>query len=114
MFDTRPDAASDGYWQSYIEENALGMEHWFNVSEELDAENTVDIIRHDGTTVKLVPDDDGQEFFELLGDLLRDVLMEGNVDSLFDSLPLSGDCGLVIEEHEGQYGWQARVDGSRM
>ena len=115
VFDTRPGAASDGYWQSYIGENALDMEHWFEVSEELcSAEKTVDIICHDGKTKKLLPDDDGQELVDSLGDLLRDLLMEANADGLFDPLPRSDDCGLVIEEHEGQYGWHTRIDGTEM
>jgi hypothetical protein len=60
----------------------------------------------------LLPDDDGQELVDSLGDLLRDLLIKANADGLFDPLPRSDDCGLVIEEHEGQYSWHTRVDGT--
>ena len=103
VFDTRTACAVDGTWQNYIEENALELPQWCELYAELcENENTVDVIKPDGSRETLGPDCDLAEMFGLF---LRDLLVSCRDDGVFDKLPRATDCKLTIEEHEVQYGW---------
>jgi hypothetical protein len=109
VFDTRPNAEADGEWQSYIEENAIEFAGWVNICEELyENEGSVDVTQPNGKKVRLTTDDD---LAESIGVAMKDLLIACRDEGMFDNLPLADNCKLTVEEHEGQYGWTARVDG---
>ena len=103
VIDTRTDAAVDGVWQNYIEENEQELPLWCNVYEELyENEGTVDLISPDGSKDSLAADDN---LAEVIGEVLRDLLVACRDDGLFGKLPLAANLRLTVEEHEGQYCW---------
>lgn len=76
VFDTRPDGSPDGEWQSYITENWLELTHW---ADSIDA--------------------------ELVGGMLKDILIQSRGNKMFSSLPIAENCSMGVEDHDGMYGW---------
>lgn len=106
VFDTRGDAECDGEWQHYIEETWLEFPQWCDVCEALWAEDAnVPIITANGKNKRFGSDD---TLADVLGNCLRDLLVELRDDGGFSKLPISDDCLWVVEEHSGQYGWTSQ------
>ncbi len=101
VFDTRPGASPDGEWNSYIEPNAIGFEEWreaFNSSGLSITEPSGTKKRHsDGATE--------EEFAECIGSAIRDCLLSARDTGVLTKLPLADNCVLVVEEHDGYFGW---------
>ena len=111
VFDTRDDASIDGEWQQYIEENVFPMEHWRSVSDSLYMDRKPVIVTSvGGKRTKLQPRDD---FAQILGEMLRDLLVECFDQGVFKKLPLSPQCLLTVEEHDGAFGWTNREDNDK-
>jgi hypothetical protein len=109
VFDTRPDATSDGEWNSYIEENLFERPHWQEAFESLETK-AVDIVLPDGSKRKIAPDTGQEEYVTILGELLKSVLLKARDDRLLESLPKAKRCHLGVEEHDGQFGWPRYED----
>ncbi|YCM42272.1 hypothetical protein V2O64_13250 [Verrucomicrobiaceae bacterium 227] len=101
VFDTRPGASPDGEWNSYIEPNAIEFEEWhdaFNSSGFSITEPNGTKKRHsDGATEK--------EFAEWIGSAIRDCLLSARDTGVLAKLPLADSCVLIVEEHDGYFGW---------
>jgi hypothetical protein len=99
VFDTRPDAGPDGEWTSRIDGNELERPHWLEAGESA---VLVSLIRLDGTETTLSDED---ELGDVLGEMVKAVLLKARADGLFASLPKSPGCELLIENFDGGYGW---------
>ncbi|TWT89123.1 hypothetical protein Mal64_26150 [Pseudobythopirellula maris] len=105
VFDTRPDGSPDGEWQSYIEENWLEFPHWLAAVDALfDNGESIELILQNGKRRKLGEDD---ELAEPVGQMLKDILLQGRKERLFKQLPLAKRCSIGVEDHDGAYGWPA-------
>jgi hypothetical protein len=111
VFDTRPDAKSDGHWQFHIRENRVDFGHWFDALEPMQEAEYGDgkaepltIILHDGD-VKTLQNYDVEEVAGYIGAMLRQVLVDARDSGLLAQLPLAGKCLMGVEEHDGYYGW---------
>jgi hypothetical protein len=100
VFDTRPDAAPDGEWQGYIEENAIDTPVWC-----LDDVPQVNIMHYDERWKPPKRPLTDEYIAKLFGKMMRDVLLHSRKQSVFKRLPLAANCALSVEEHEGRYGW---------
>jgi hypothetical protein len=99
-FDTRPDAEPDGEWTHLItEENMLDRPHWLQAGE---ADGPITVVRLDGTEVEL-PED--TELDEVLGEMIKAVLLKARSDGVFAGLPKAAGCELGVECFDGGYGW---------
>jgi hypothetical protein len=99
-FDTRPDAEPDGEWTHLItEENMLDRPHWLEAGA---AEGPITLVRLDGTVAELPAD---AELAELLGEMVKAVLLKARADGVFKGLPKAPGCELGVECFDGGYGW---------
>lgn len=116
VFDTRPEAESDGHWNDHIEENEVEFPHWFDAVDPLheatafggDAE-PLKIIAHDGKAHELASYD-VEEIAEYIGRMLWQALVEARASGLFAKLPLADRCLMGVEEHDGYWGWPVYKD----
>lgn len=106
VFDTRPDAESDGEWNAYIEQNAFECPHWQEAAEALENE-AVNVTLPDGKKRKIA---EYEALVVLLGDLLKAVLLKARAEGVFQSLPKASRCSFGVEEHDGGYGWPQYED----
>jgi hypothetical protein len=83
FFDTRKDAAPDGTWTMKLDGNCLERTHWPEVCESYEED----------------------EFAEMLGNLIRNTVLELRDCGLFNSLNKYKNCEIGIEEMNGFYGW---------
>lgn len=119
VFDTRPDAESDGQWQLHIEDNMLELNHWCEAFDTLiENEVPITVTLRDGSVETLNPDMEMEDLAELFGVVLKDALLEARNAGVFATLPLAATCVMGIEEHEGNYGWpeyenrdEGRIEG---
>lgn len=106
VFDTRPKAEIDGQWNAYIEPNAIDFSDWQQAYDDLVEKGiAIKVTLPDGTKTTIGKKASEEEVAEALGKALRDVLVSARNDGLFAPLPLAKNCALVVEEHDGYYGW---------
>ena len=103
VFDTRPDAAPDGEWNSHIMGNELERPDWL-AAGEANMEGPITLVRLDGTEAKLRKN---TELAKPLGELVKAVLLKARADGVFAGLPKAKGCELAVEHQEGAYGWPA-------
>jgi len=99
VFDTRPDAEPDGEWTSLIEGNELARPHWLEAGERVEP---ITLVQLDGTEAGLP---EGVELAEILGDVVKAVVLKARADGVFASLPKAPGCELGIEHFSGHFGW---------
>ena len=109
VFDTRPDAAPDGEWNSYIEDNIFERQYWHEASEFLEAKE-IDVVLPDGSTRKISSDTHEEEYFAIFGEMLKGVLLKARHEGVFKSLPKANRCHMGVEEHGGRYAWPRYED----
>lgn len=117
VFDTRPDAKSDGHWQFHIQENWVDFGHWFDAAEALlEAEEAAETGAAESEAEPLVitlldgeertlKSFDMEEIAGYLGAMLWQVLVDARESGLLAQLPLAEQCLMGVEEHDGYYGW---------
>jgi hypothetical protein len=106
IFDTRPDAESDGEWNSHIQGNELDREHWLEAGTS-NTDEAITLIQLDGSVIELPA---GTELAEPLGELLKAIMLQARADGLFERLPKLSGCELDIEHSEGAYGWHDELE----
>jgi hypothetical protein len=111
VFDTRPDAEWDGEWTGYIEErNELARPHWLQALKTL-VKRSISLILPDGSRMEIPAVGSAQaryeQFGEVLGEMIKAVLLQARADGVFASLPKAADCELGVEHFNGAYGWPA-------
>jgi hypothetical protein len=103
-FDTRANAEPDGEWTHLItEENMLNLPHWLEAGEA-NMEGTITVVQLDGSEAVLPP---GTELAEVLGEVVKAVLLKARADGVFAMLPKVPSCQLGVEHFSGAYGWPA-------
>ena len=106
VFDTRPQAKPDGEWNSFIEPNATDFGEWHNAFNDLVEKGAaIRVTLPDGTKATFGKRSTIEEVAACLGTTIRDALVSARDDGEFATLPLASDCALVVEEHDGYYGW---------
>jgi hypothetical protein len=106
VFDTRPNAEPDGEWTGHIDGNAIERPHWLEAGEA-HMEGPITLVHWDGTRKELPA---STELAELLGELIKAVLLKARADGVFVKLPKAPGCELGVEHLEGYYGWPAYED----
>ena len=101
VFDTRPDAAVDGVWNSYIEGNFLERPKWLEADETI-LEGPIILVKLDGSAIELPAESD---LAPLMGEFVTAVVVKARADGIFKQLPMDPNCRISIEHHEGAYGW---------
>jgi hypothetical protein len=111
VFDTRPAAESDGQWQSYIAENEVPFQHWFDAVDPIHEASafggkadSLTMTRHDGKK-RTCKQYDVEEIAEHIGSMLWQTLVDARASGLFKELPLAKRCLMGVEEQDGYYGW---------
>lgn len=106
VFDTRPDAKFDGEWQGYISENEEPFDEWFKAFDDMiEKDLALSLTQHNGKQCLLTAEAGLEDLAACIGVMCRDALLQARQEGLFKKLPLSDDCRLAVEEHEGNYGW---------
>ena len=101
VFDTRPNAEPDGEWTSLIEGNELERPNWLEAGEA-NMEEHITVVQPDGTEAELPA---GAELAEIIGDVVKAVLLKARADGVFAALPKAPGCELGVEHFSGAYGW---------
>jgi hypothetical protein len=106
VIDTRAGAEPDGEWNSYIQENLLEMNHWFEACDDLwENEKGFGLTLIDGTKVNYKSEDDLEGIEDIFGELLKKVLVDCRNNKVLSKLPLANQCIMGVEESGGMYGW---------
>lgn len=107
VFDTRPDADSDGQWTNHLgtKANTLGFPAWLNAFEHLCDEGSVTVTMPNGEERVLDESADSEIVARMFGELLRDVMVSLRNAGAFAKLPLAPEAFFVVEDFDGQYGW---------
>ncbi len=103
ILDTRPDAEPDGEWNAHIEGNTLDRPDWLAAFESLE-ESPLVVVLPDGKERKLRKES-FDKLTEILGEMLKGVLLKAKADGLLAGLPKAPGCQFGVEEHNGGYGW---------
>lgn len=101
VFDTRPEAESDGEWTFLIEGNELERPHWLEAGEA-NMDEPITLIPLDGTETELPA---GTELAEPLGEMVKAVVLKARADGVFAGLPKAPGCELGVEHFSGCFGW---------
>ncbi len=109
VFDTRPDAECDGEWTGYIEErNELARPHWLQALKTL-VKRGIWLILPNGSRMEIPAVGSAQgryeQFGEVLGEMIKAVLLQARADGVFAVLPKATDCELFVDHFNGTYGW---------
>lgn len=110
VFDTRPDATLDGEWTQVIEETAVNFKHWGEAFWNADSE-PFDILFPDGQ-IKSSDDIECEDFSIALGESLKDMVVDLLNSSAFNTLPLSPNFNVAIEDFNGYFGWLSDEEDS--
>jgi ankyrin repeat protein len=103
VFDTRSDAEPDGEWTSLIEGNELERPRWLGAGEAI-ADGPITLVQLDGSESELPS---GTELAEILGEMVKAVVLKARADGLFVGLSKAPGCELAVEHFSGYYGWPA-------
>lgn len=101
VFDTRPDAEPDGEWTSLIEGNELERPHWLEAGEA-NIDGPITVLLLDGAEAELPS---GTELAEILGEVVKAVLLKARADGVLAGLPKASGCELGVEHFSGAYAW---------
>lgn len=107
VFDTRPDADSDGKWTLHIENetNVLQFPKWCKAFEALCDGSKVDVVLPDGSERTLDDTEDNESVTKLFGTMILDIIQGLQRKHAFDGLPLAPKAFFIIEEFDGTWGW---------
>ena len=106
VFDTRSDAKVDGEWTGYIDDlNIIELPHWLSTFEALDEnEEPVNLTLPSGKK-QTIDEYDDEVIATILGEMLRDILLEVHKKGVLANLPLEKDLIFAVEEFNGHFGW---------
>ena len=102
VFDTRPDAAADGEWNSHIERNILKRPLWQEAFESLETK-AIDVVLPDGSKRKISSDTDAweEEYVAIFGEVLKGVLVKAREEGILKLLPKAKRCHWVWKSTMG-------------
>jgi hypothetical protein len=105
VFDTRTQAEVDGAWQQYIAQNVEPFEDWTKAFDAVDDGKKLQLTGADCRTETLTSEEDLDTLGERIGQMCRDALLQCKQQGYFKKLPLSDQARLVVEDHDGGFGW---------
>ncbi len=113
IFDTRPDAAVDGQWTRYIEEerNTLAFPDWTLAYNKIFDGHGVSVTRHDGTSCELRDSDGDEGVNRVFGEMIVDLMVQLREDGTLRKLPLASGARMDLEEFDGRYSWPRQEKG---
>jgi hypothetical protein len=100
-FDMRSDAEPDGEWTNLIEGNELDRPHWLEAGEA-NIDEPITIVQLDGSEAELSA---GSELAEILGEMIKAVVLKARADGVFAALRKAPGCELGVEHFSGNYAW---------
>lgn len=105
VFDTRPNAEMDQYWQGYLSD-AYKLDHWYHAFDTTCSTNKpITVVTHKGKKRK-IRESNADQLDKYIGKMLTDVLVQAREEGVFATLPLADSVRLCIEEHECNFGWE--------
>ncbi|MCB9648376.1 MAG: hypothetical protein H6730_17515 [Deltaproteobacteria bacterium] len=111
IFDTRPDADSDGAWTLFLQdETVLMFPKWVAAGDALCDGKAVELTTLRGAKKVLVGDEGCDELVALIGKMLADLMKKLRREKLFDALPLRDDAFMLVEDFGGDGGWPESYD----
>lgn len=121
VFDTRPNADTDGEWTMHLESetNCLELPKWaaitgnacINSDAGLTEDARIRFTNLDGSTTLFDWNaGDSYQYAAIFGKVIRDVVLASRDNGLFDRLPIADDCRICIEMISGLYVWPS-TDG---
>jgi hypothetical protein len=105
VFDTRPNAHPDGQWTTEIDRLKLDRTNWAK-AQTAAMRGPISVINADERETTLA---EGAGLGELIGELIRTVLLKAQHDGIFAQLPISRNCKMHIEDFDGEYDWSKSV-----
>lgn len=108
VFDTRPNADSDGHWTYHIdyEETSLLFPEWCSLVEAWYDDETVEITLPSGEGIQVNQESHTyNDLAQVFGEVLRDTMISLRDNGTLSSLPLADDAFLIVEEFDGHWSW---------
>ena len=108
VFDTRPDADSDGEWTLYIDDGVtmLHFPKWCSMLEAWYEGTPIDLVLPNGKSRRVTRKSHTHETIaQIFGEMLRDTMISLRDEGALASLPLSDDAFLIVDEFDGHWSW---------
>lgn len=108
VFDTRPDADSDGEWTLHLNEETtmVSFPRWAAMIDAFCDDKPVELALPTGKKLHSPKDLDSQEAIAAkLGELLRDTMIELRNTGALAPLPITKNARLCVEEFDGHWSW---------
>ena len=108
VFDTRPDADSDGEWTLYIDDGVtmLDFPKWCSMLEAWYEGTPIDLALPNGKSRRITRKSHTHEAIaQIFGEMLRDTMISLRDEGALASLPLADDAFLIVEEFDGHWSW---------
>ncbi len=115
VFDTRPDADSDGQWTLHIDDdiNLLHFPKWCSLVESWYDHKPTALVLPDGTSCRVTRESHTQaSIARVFGEMLRDTMLQLRDENALRPLPLGKGAFLIVEEFDGHWNWP-RTNKSR-
>ena len=110
VFDTRPDADSDGEWTLYIDEEededltTLHFPKWCSMIETWYEGMPIDLVLPTGKSRRITRKSHTHETIaQIFGEMLHDTMISLRDEGALAPLPLADDAFLVVEEFDGHW-----------
>ncbi len=101
VFDTRPDADSDGQWTLHIDDetNVLHFPQWCSLVESWYDGKPCQLVLSDGTSCRITKKTHTYaSIAQVIGEMLRDTMIQLRDEDALQPLPLGNDAFLIVEE----------------
>ncbi len=106
VFDTRPEAETDGHWNDFISPNQVELPQWYEAYQAWSGHGrTVEIMMPDGKVEEIAPSASDDRWAAVLGVALQKELQTFRDKDGFTRLPLASGAFLTVENHDGRFGW---------
>lgn len=113
VFDTRPDADTDGEWTGHLDEGTtmLLFPKWPKLIDDWASDKPSEMKIPSGKTVKVTAKSHTHEAIaKLFGEMLRDTMLALRDAGELAGLPLAKDAFLSVEEFDGHWGWPSTYE----
>lgn len=108
VFDTRPDADSDGEWTLHLHDDVtlLHFPKWCSLIRAFYNDKPINLVLPHGGSCEITRKTHTHESIaEIFGEMLRDTMIALCNEGALESLPLADDAFLIVEEFDGRWGW---------
>ena len=114
VFDTRPDASSDGEWTRYLrDETLLYFPKWVAAGDALFDGRRVELTTQRGARKTLSPDSEADDLSVFVGKMLADLMRRLRRQKFFEALPLAQTAFMLVEDFGGGFSWPSEYERIR-